>query len=151
MAQWVLCQSKRLTVLFAVLILSVGTAVAGERMTVKVDKANVRSEPSAKSQLLWQIERYHPIYVIEKKGAWYRFKDFEGDQGWVHNTLLDKTPAVIVRVKRCNVRKEPSTKSDVAFTVDRGIPFKVLEKKGDWFHVRHADGDEGWIFKSLLW
>ncbi len=120
-------------------------------MTVKADKANVRSGPSAKSQLLWQVERYHPVLVVERKGAWCRIKDFEGDHGWIHSSLLDKTAAVIVRANRCNVRSEPSTTSDILFTVDRGIPFKVLKKKGDWFQVRHADGDEGWIFKSLIW
>lgn len=126
-------------------------AVAAERMAVKSDIANIRSGPSAKSELLWQIEKYHPVLVIEKKGQWYLFKDFEGDQGWVHASLLDKTPTVIVKVRRCNVRSGPDAKYDVVFTVDKGIPFKVLEVKGRWIKVQHADGDKGWIFKSLVW
>jgi len=142
---------RRFAILMVVLMLGIGTAAAGERMTVKADKGNVRSGPGVKYELLWQVERYYPVNVIEKKGEWCRFKDFEGDVGWLHSTLLDKTPAVIVRVRNGNVRTEPSTKADVAFSVGRGIPFKVIEKKGDWFHVRHADGDEGWIYKTLLW
>lgn len=135
----------------ALLQLSAGTALSAERMTVNADKANIRSEPSVKSQLLWQAERYYPVLVMERRGAWCRIKDFEGDQGWIHSSLLDKTPAVIVRVKDCNVRSGPSTSSDILFSVGRGIPFKVLQKKGDWFQVQHADGDKGWIYKPLLW
>ncbi|MBF0572984.1 MAG: SH3 domain-containing protein, partial [Desulfamplus sp.] len=30
-------------------------------------------------------------------------------------------------------------------------PFKVLENKDEWVKVQHADGETGWIFKSLLW
>jgi len=35
--------------------------------------------------------------------------------------------------------------------VDSGVPFKVLTRKGNWIQVRHADGDKGWIHKSLVW
>jgi SH3-like domain-containing protein len=31
------------------------------------------------------------------------------------------------------------------------VPFKVLEQKGNWFHIMHADGDKGWIHDSLVW
>ncbi|MBT8340918.1 MAG: SH3 domain-containing protein [Desulfatitalea sp.] len=120
-------------------------------MAVSVEKANVRSGPSAKSELLWQVERYHPLLVIERKDAWCFFKDFEGDKGWIHGSLLDQTAAVIVRAKLSNIRSGPGTDYNVVFTVDRGIPFKVLGKKGDWYRIRHADGDEGWIHKSLVW
>ena len=128
-----------------------GETTAAERMAVKADAANIRSGPGLNYDLLWQIEKYHPFLVVEKKGRWYRFKDFEGDEGWIHETLVDKTPAVIVKVKRCNVRSGPGTQYDVAFTASRGIPFKVLKTEGRWIQVQHADGDAGWIFNSLVW
>lgn len=131
--------------------LSLGAAFAAERMAVKVDIANIRSAPSATAEQLWQVEKYHPLMVIEIKNNWCRFKDFEGDQGWVHLSLLDKTKTVIVKVPRCNVRTGPGTQHEIAFTVDKGIPFKVLQKKGDWLEVQHADGDRGWLFKTLVW
>ncbi|MGB5421183.1 MAG: SH3 domain-containing protein, partial [Desulfobacterales bacterium] len=28
---------------------------------------------------------------------------------------------------------------------------KVLEQKGNWIHILHADGDQGWIHDSLVW
>ena len=92
-----------------------------------------------------------PYRSSKKKGVWYRFKDFEGDEGWIHASLLDMIHTVIVRVRRCNVRSGPSTDTEIAFTVDRGIPFKVLQKKGRWFEVEHSDGDKGWIFETLVW
>ncbi len=132
-------------------ILMAGHVGAAERMAVSGDIANIRSGPGTDHELLWQIEKYHPVSVIEKNGEWYRFKDFEGDEGWIHTSLLDKTRTVIVRVRRCNVRSGPSTDTEIAFTVDRGIPFRVLQKKGRWLEVEHADGDKGWIFETLVW
>ncbi|MEJ2156753.1 MAG: SH3 domain-containing protein [Desulfobacteraceae bacterium] len=135
----------------AAIVLTSGTVLAGERVAVARDIANVRAQPSTTSDTLWQVEKYHPLQVLEKRGQWYRFKDFEGDIGWIHSSLVDKTPTVIVRVRRANVRTGPGTQYDLAFDAEKGTPFKVLETKGRWKKIRHADGDEGWIFNSLVW
>lgn len=137
--------------LLAAIVLGTGTAMAAERVSVTGDIANVRALPKTQSDTLWQVEKYHPLLVLEKKGKWYRFKDFEGDTGWIHSSLVDKTPTVIVKVRRANIRTGPGTQYDLAFDADKGTPFKVLETKGRWKKIRHADGDEGWIFTSLVW
>ncbi len=126
-------------------------AQANERMSVKAEIANVRSGPGIADPMLWQVERYHPLLVIEKKEGWYRFKDFEGDEGWISATLLDTTPTVIVKVARSNVRTGPGTEYPVKFTAERGIPFKILRTQGDWIEIEHGDGDKGWIAKTLVW
>lgn len=141
----------RFVLVLVTMLVLVSPGAAAERMAVKSEVANIRSGPGTKNEMLWQVEKYHPVTIVEKKGAWYRFKDFEGDEGWIHNSLLDKARTVIVKVKRCNVRSGPGTQYDIAFTVDKGIPFKVMEKKGRWLKVQHADGDWGWVFNALVW
>jgi hypothetical protein len=42
---------------------------------------------------------------------------------------------VIVKNDKCNVRSGPGTDNDVLFTVDKGVPFRVLEAKGKWLHI----------------
>jgi len=140
-----------LILIMTLVFLTAGAASAEERMAVKGDIANVRALPDTQSDTLWQVEKYHPLMVIEKKGAWYRFRDFEGDKGWIHSSLVDNTPTVIVKVRRANIRTGPGTQNNLAFDADKGTPFRVLEKKGAWIKVQHADGDTGWIFKSLVW
>ncbi len=141
---------KRLIMAGAMVLLSWGI-VAAERMTVNVDTANIRSGPDTRHDVLWKVELYHPIDVIKKSGGWYEFKDYEGDRGWIYAKLVTTFPSVIVLKDKCNVRTGPSTDNDVAFTVERGVPFRVLEKKESWLHIRHADGDSGWIYAPLVW
>jgi SH3-like domain-containing protein len=86
-----------------------------------------------------------------KSGDWYYFKDYEGDKGWVHRSLVKDIPTAITIKEKCNVRSGPGKENPVVFTVGSGIPFKVIGKKGNWRHILHADGDKGWIYKSLLW
>ncbi len=130
--------------------LGVGAATA-QRMTVDVSTANIRSGPGTNYDVLWKVERYHPIEVIRKSGNWYYFRDFEGDKGWVYDDLVKKVSSVIVVKDKCNVRSGPGTDNDIVFTVERGVPFKAMDRKGNWIRIQHADGDKGWIHKMLVW
>lgn len=138
--------------LLLVFFLLFGAGVAcAQRLAVSADVANIRSGPGTKYDILWKVEKYHPIEVIKKTGKWYYFRDFERDLGWVHQSLVAKIPAVITVMATCNVRSGSGTKNDIVFTVGKGIPFKVLRRKGHWIQVEHADGDGGWIYKTLVW
>ena len=89
--------------------------------------------------------------MLKKEGSWYQFRDFENDVGWIHDSLVSNIPAVITKSRKCNIRKGPGTQYGIAFTVENGIPFKILSRKGKWLKIQHADGDQGWIHSALVW
>ena len=133
-----------------VLVLSVGTASA-KRLSVASNKVNVRSGPGTSHEILWSVGKYYPVDIIKTSGSWCRVRDFEGDTGWIHRSLLKKISAVIVKGTIVNVREGPGTDSRVLFQAEKGVSFKLLKKKKAWFEVQHADGEVGWIHKSLVW
>lgn len=134
-----------------IMTIATGALAAGERLSVSVPVANVRSGPDTSYSTIWQVEQYYPVIVLEQSNSWCLFRDFEGDEGWLHKSLLDKTPSVITKSDQCNVRSGPGTNFDVLFTVEKGVPFKVIKREGHWIYVEHADGDRGWIHGSLVW
>ena len=139
------------SLMILLLILGFSATALAERLAVSAPVANIRSGPGTSHNVLWKVEQYFPILVIEKSGEWYRFEDFEGDKGWVHRSLVGKIPAVITRSDTSNIRSGPGTSHQVLFSVEKGIPFKVLKRENNWIHIEHADGDKGWIHKSLVW
>ncbi len=145
--------SKKFNIFFMTILLVIcaGTASATERLTVKVPVANVRSGPGTKYDILWKVPKYYPLRIIKKFGNWYRFSDFEGDKGWIHKSLVRKIPSIITKKDNCNIRSGPGTRFQILFTAEKGVAFKVLKRKGNWIRVKHADGDKGWIYKSLAW
>jgi SH3-like domain-containing protein len=124
---------------------------AAERYSVAGDHANIRSGPGTAYEIAWQVRRNYPLFVIEKTGSWCYFRDFEGDKGWIHKSLLHRVPTIISSKSECNIRSGPGTGHRVLFTVDSGISFEVVQHQGNWIQIRHADGDEGWIHRSLIW
>ena len=49
-----------------------------------------------------------------------------------------------------NIRSGPETTKEILWTVFKGFPLQVLERKGKWAHVVDFDGDKGWITTDLL-
>jgi len=133
-----------------VLLFCVGTAQA-QRLAVKAAIANVRSGPGTQYDVLWQVEKYFPFDVLKKEKKWYYFKDFEGDRGWLHESLVGKIKAVVTTSATGNIRSGPGTQHAIRYTVERGTPFKVTGKQGNWLRIEHARGFRGWIYKSLVW
>lgn len=142
---------KYMIPVWMVFLMFTSLAFAQERMVISADVANLRSGPDSKQEVLWQVEKYHPVLVVEKNKDWYKIKDFEGDMAWVHKSLVGNMNGVITIKDNCNVRSQPDSTGKILFTVERGVPFKVIKDKGEWIQIEHADGDIGWIHKSLVW
>ena len=142
---------KAMLAITLVLLIFPGVVFAQERLSLTAGIANIRSGPGTEYDVLWQVEQYHPFIIIEKKGDWYKIKDFENDEAWLYKSLIGKIEAVITIKEKCNIRSKPDTKSQVLFTVEKGVPFRVLERKENWIKIEHADGDVGWIYKTLVW
>jgi uncharacterized protein YgiM (DUF1202 family) len=134
-----------------ILLLSSAYSIANERKCVNKPIANVRSGPGTDYDIKWKVEKYHPVIILKKQGDWYQFEDFEKDKAWIHESMLDKKKSVITIKDDCNVRAGAGTKYDIVFKVVRGVPFEVLGEKESWYKVKHADGDQGWIHKTLVW
>ena len=136
-----------LTVIFC----SFAIPALAERLAVKVKKANIRSGPGSKYEVIWQVGLYYPLQILKKQGQWYNFSDFEGDTGWIHEKLVGKIRTVITSKDKCNVRSGPGVKNRVVFIADKGVALKVIGSNGKWLHIQHPDGERGWIHKSLVW
>ena len=128
-------------------------AIAGERLAVSVSVANIRSGPGQNYEVLWQTEKYTPVEVLEKdqSGEWYYFQDYEGTKAWIHKNLVRDIDTVITKTGLCNIRSGPGTNHDLQFQAEKGVPFKVLKRQGEWIQIKHADGDTGWIHQKLVW
>jgi hypothetical protein len=56
----------------------------------------------------------------------------------------------IIRVRRANVRKTADKHSPRLFTLRRNDIVKILKEKPDWFYIASTEGQQGWIYKSLV-
>lgn len=126
-------------------------AAAAEMASVKVAEANFRSGPSTDHEVRFIGLRYFPVKVLERDGKWAYVRDFEGDKAWVAGWLLSDADTVISKVKRGNVRAEPTTKSEIVYRMKRGWAFRVIRRDERWLLIGDESSSIGWVHRSLVW
>ncbi len=115
------CYLRRLSIIAAFFVVFSAHYAAAERLSVSAQIANIRSGPATTYDILWQVQKYYPILVLKKSGPWINFKDFEGDEGWIHRSLIQQTPTVITIKEKCNIRSGPGAQNRILFTVEKGM------------------------------
>jgi len=146
------CQQLILITVFTLFLTTLSTAgSAAEYVSVKKDGVNIRSGPSTNDKIIWQIFESFPLQILERQGKWAHVVDYEGDKGWIYETLISSKKTVIVTVDTGNMRSGPGTDDPVIATVKKGVVFDALEMKDDWIKVRYKDELTGWMYNNLLW
>mgnify|MGYP003587960893 CR=1 FL=1 len=125
-------------------------AQAAEYLSVAKDGINLRSGPDNNSTALYQLPAGYPLEVISRQGQWMKVSDYEGDKGWIQETMVNKSPHVIVKVKECKIRSGPKNSEKVVGNGARDVIFVKADQKGDWVKVSHPDLT-GWVHKDLVW
>ena len=121
---------KYYSIVITTVLIIISSIAHAERLSVAGSVANIRSGPGTTHEVLWSVGKYYPLNILKKSGAWYRFRDFEEDEGWIHKSLVRKIPSVITKNEKCNIRSGPGTQYKILVTVGKGIPFKIIKRKG---------------------
>jgi SH3-like domain-containing protein len=75
----------------------------------------------------------------------------EGPEAAVRGTGLPLPRFVSLKSGNVNVRRGPGQDYDVLFTFVRsGLPVEITQEFDNWRKIRDSEGEEGWIFHSLL-
>lgn len=131
--------------------------LVAEMLSIKGNAVNMRKGAGTNFSILWQYGDGFPLQVIEQVGDWLLVEDFEKDRGWIHSSVVEKTPHMIVKANKnnngaINIRQEPSTSATTVAQAKYGVVFKRVTQKNGWVKVVHEEKNiEGWIKRNLLW
>ncbi len=140
---------KRL--LFLSLLLLMAAPVAAEMLSVIHLPAELRDQPLvARTKVLSELSRYTPLEILGSESDYYKVKDYRGQVGYIHRSLVSKKASLVVTASRCNVRSGPGTEYPVVFKATRGQGFRALSKQGEWIKITE-NGSTGWIWQKLTW
>ncbi|NTV14712.1 MAG: SH3 domain-containing protein [Desulfobulbaceae bacterium] len=122
-------------------------------VSVIKDGTNIRTSPSSKGEVHGEVFAGFPLQILQSKGEWAKVVDFEGDEGWVHNTMISPRKSVIVKAKKASLREAPTSNEDnqVVVVARYGVIFTPIESRGEWLKVRYEDGTEGWVSNEQIW
>ena len=119
--------------------------------SLRAAKTNMRTGPGRRYPIAWVfVRRGLPVQVVGAFETWRQIRDWEGAEGWIHQSLLSDRPSVIVVGGEAALRREPA---ETAPTVARVAPRAVgrpIDCAEGWCRVEFG-GLRGWIDRRALW
>lgn len=123
-----------------------------EIVTVTVHTATLWSQPGGQyAYETLKAPRNYPLSVLERRSDYLKVRDYTGQIGWITTGQVGPQRGVVVELARVNIRKGPGKNYPILFKADKGVTFRVLAEQKGWLHVRHENGDKGWVIKSSTW
>jgi SH3-like domain-containing protein len=121
-------------------------------VTLAADKVFVRTGPALRYPIKWVYQRQRlPVEVVQEFDTWRKIRDMDGDDGWVHSSLLSGDRSVIVKGEaNLSIRREAEPDSRVLAHLEPNVIAAVLQCKAAWCEVR-ADGYKGYAERKFLW
>ncbi|MDH5748331.1 MAG: SH3 domain-containing protein [Rhodospirillales bacterium] len=139
-----------------------GSAVAAEKGTglplprfvsLRSGEVNLRAGPGVQYPVDWVFTRQNlPVEIIAEYDTWRKVRDWQGTDGWVHQSMLGSRRTVIITNKTRTLRKSPNPDAPPIAHLEENV-IGLLLKCPDgiaWCQVE-VDGYKGWMKRIEFW
>ena len=122
---------------------------------------NVRVGPGTRYEIAWNfLVPGVPVEIIQEFDTWRKIRDVEGDEGWVHQSLLSGNRAgyatPLVANGEVSMHVDKSEEAAVRARLAPGVRVSISECDGAWCNVSASQPGErqnfaGWVRQEELW
>ena len=121
-------------------------------VSVSSNEAYVRTGPGKKYPIQWVFKRSGiPVEITLEFDHWRKIKDYEGQEGWIHKSLLSgKRNAMINAQEQVSMFQKPNKDSSLIAYLQPDVIVKIIECKATLCRIE-ASGYKGWVNKENLW
>lgn len=122
-------------------------------VVLKSKDINVRVAPGITEQLKFNYKcMLNPVEVTAEFDSWRKIRDSDGNDGWVHEAMLDGRKFVKVNGKNgAKILRLPSTRAKVIAIAEQGVIAKIVDCKDDWCKISLSNSYKGWVQKREIW
>ena len=141
----------------ASLIADAATVTEADRkgwVIVTSETCNLRGAPEKGDNLVQTVKRFTPLKIEgESKAGYKKVKTVDGKTAWAHESVIGKSCYASINTNdKVNCRKGAGSEYELAWelTAVKNYPLLVIDRKGDYIHVRDYQGDNFWIHQNFL-
>jgi SH3-like domain-containing protein len=130
-------------------------------VSTRSNPINVRVGPGTKYEVAWNfLVSGVPVEIIQEFDTWRKIRDAEGDEGWVHQSLLVGNRAgyatPLVANGEVAMRASRSEDAPVRARLAPGVRVSISECDGTWCNVSAGQPGErashsGFVHQEELW
>jgi SH3-like domain-containing protein len=130
-------------------------------VTTRSNPINVRVGPGTRYEIAWNfLISGVPVEIVQEFDTWRKIRDVEGDEGWVHQSLLAgaRSGYATPLVANGEVGMHVSANENAALRarLAAGAKVNIAECTGQWCQVSAGPPGErasysGWVRQEELW
>ena len=122
-------------------------------VSLRAGEVNLRTGPGVQYPVEWVYRKSGlPLEVIAEYKTWRKVRDWEGSQGWVHQTMLSAKRGFIVTGGTRDIRTKANMKAPAVARVQTGVSGRLVACPGGSAFCRvEVEGFEGWLNRADFW
>ena len=122
-------------------------------VSLRAGEVNLRTGPGVQYPVDWVfLRRKLPVEIIAEYGTWRKIRDWQGTQGWVHQSMLAGTRTLIVTGDTRTIRRKADANSGPVAKIEAGAIGRLVScpDLNGWCRVE-AGGRNGWLRRVDFW
>jgi SH3-like domain-containing protein len=122
-------------------------------VSLRAGEVNLRTGPGVQYPVDWVYLRQNlPMEIIAEYGTWRKVRDWQGTQGWVHQSMVSGLRTLIITGNTRTVRRKADAQSKPIAILEAGVIGKLLScpDLNGWCRVDVA-GQKGWLRRVDFW
>ncbi|MBI1208574.1 MAG: SH3 domain-containing protein [Azospirillum sp.] len=120
-------------------------------VSLRSGEVNVRTGPGTRYPIEWVFLRKEmPVEVTAEFDTWRRIRDWQGSEGWVHQSMLSGKRAVVVTGDITTLRAEPGGSAQAVARAEPGVMGALVKCQSEWCEVKF-DSYKGWLQRKQVW
>lgn len=130
-------------------------------VTTRSHPINVRVGPGTRYEIAWNYTVSGvPVEIVQEFDTWRKIRDMDGEEGWVHQSLLSGSRAGIATPLLANgeviMHAGKSEDSPARARLAAGLRVTISECDGTWCNVSASQAGThqswvGWVRQAELW
>ena len=121
-------------------------------VSLGASEAYVRAGPGKQYPIKWVFkQRQLPLEIILEFDHWRKIRDHEGDEGWLHKSLLSgRRTAIVSGEGYIPITQKADPQSRIKAYLETNVIVRI-EECAEVACAVNASGYKGWIKKENLW
>lgn len=122
-------------------------------VSLRAGEVNMRTGPGVQYPVEWVYQRRQmPIEIIAEYGTWRKVRDWQGTQGWIHQSMLTGKRTFVITSTIRTIRRSPDANSPARARAEAGAigEIKSCIKTEGWCRVE-IGGYDGWLRRVDFW
>jgi SH3-like domain-containing protein len=119
--------------------------------SLRADQVNLRTGPGVRYPVDWVfVRRDLPVEIVAEFDTWRKVRDWQGTEGWVHQSMLSGRRTVIVVNGTRALRARPQADAPLVARVEERVVGRLMRCEGGWCRVEFS-GIRGWLPRGQFW